>query len=170
MPETTMLSRRRLIGGIGALGFAAIAGGLSAACSAATAKPVAMTVHKDPSCGCCTAWAERMTASGRFVPTLVDQASMAELKARLRVPPELAACHTSEVGGYVVEGHVPAADIVRLLRDKPVGIIGLAVPGMPAGSPGMELPGGRRDAYEVIAFTADGRASIFASYAEASSN
>ena len=77
------------------------------------------------------------------------------------LPPELASCHTTEVAGYVIEGHVPAADVLRLLRDKPAGIIGLAVPGMPAGSPGMEVPSGRRDPYQVIAFTADGRGRVF---------
>ena len=164
MSPSAPLSRRRLIGGTGAFGLVVMAGGLSAACSAAVAKPVPMTVHKDPNCGCCTAWAERMAASGSFAPTLVDQPGMAALKTRLRVPPELAACHTTEVGGYVVEGHVPAADIVRLLRDRPAGVIGLSVPGMPAGSPGMVMPDGRRDAFEVLAFGADGAARRFARY------
>lgn len=162
MSASILLSRRRLLRGAGAFGLATLAGGLSAGCGAAAARPVPMTVHKDPNCGCCSAWAERMAAGGDFAPALVDQADMVELKTRLRVPPELAACHTTEVGGYVVEGHVPAADIVRLLREKPAGLVGLAVPGMPAGSPGMEMPDGRRDAYEVLAFTADGRATIFA--------
>ena len=164
MNSTKAISRRRLIGSVGALGFAAITGSLAAACSAAAAKPVPMVVHKDRNCGCCAAWAERMAATKDFAPTLVDEADMAGVKTRLRVPPELASCHTTEIGGYAIEGHVPSADIARLLRDKPAGIIGLAVPGMPAGSPGMEMPDGRRDPFEVIAFTADGSASVFARY------
>lgn len=165
MHPTTMLSRRRLIGSASALGLTMIGGSLAAACSAAAAKPVPIIVHKDPNCGCCAAWAERMAATGDFAPTLVDEADMARVKARLRVPPEFVSCHTTEVGGYAIEGHVPAADIARLLRERPAGIIGLAVPGMPAGSPGMELPDGRRDAFEVIAFTADGSAAVFTGYA-----
>lgn len=159
---TSPLSRRRFVGHAGAVGLAALAGGLATACSAAAARPVPMTVHKDPNCGCCTAWAERMRASGDFEPRLVDEADMAAVKARLRVPPELASCHTTEVAGYALEGHVPAADIARLLAEKPAGVVGLAVPGMPAGSPGMEMPDGRRDAYEVLAFRADGAAFVFA--------
>ena len=162
MSASIVISRRGLLRRAGGFGLAAVAGGFSVACTAAATKPVPMTVHKDPNCGCCAAWAERMAASGHFAPTLVDHVNLIEVKTRLGVPPELAACHTTEVGGYVVEGHVPAADIVRLLRDKPAGIVGLGVPGMPAGSPGMEMPDGRRDPYEVIAFTADGRATIFA--------
>lgn len=166
MNSTTTISRRRLIGSVCALGIAAATGSLAIACSsAAAAKPVPMVVHKDPNCGCCAAWAERMAATGEFAPTLVDEADMAGVKARLRVPPELASCHTTEIGGYAIEGHVPAADIARLLRDRPVGIIGLAVPGMPAGSPGMEMPDGRRDPFEVIAFTPDDSASVFARHA-----
>jgi hypothetical protein len=121
-----------------------------------------MTVHKDPNCGCCTAWAKRMTESGRFSPRLIDEADMAALKVRLRVPPELASCHTTEVAGYAIEGHVPASDVLRLIATQPKGVIGLAVPGMPAGSPGMELGNGRRDRFDVLAFRADGSASIFA--------
>lgn len=165
MIDTAMLGRRRFLSHTGAFALTMAAGGLAAACSAAGAKPVPMTVHKDPNCGCCTAWSERMKATGDFTPNLVDEADIATLKANQRVPPELASCHTTEVGGYVVEGHVPAADIARLLKEKPPGVIGLAVPGMPAGSPGMETPDGQRDPYEVISFTADGRQSVFARYA-----
>lgn len=165
MPDSLSATRRRLMTGIAAAGVAVVAGGLATACAAAVAKPVPMTVHKDPNCGCCTAWAERMRADGRFAPTLVDDGDMAAVKARLRVPPELASCHTTEVSGYVIEGHVPAGDVARLLAEKPAGVIGLAVPGMPAGSPGMEMPDGRRDPYEVFAFGADGRASVFARHA-----
>lgn len=163
--DLSTMQRRRFLSGTGAVALMLFAGGLSAACSAAAAKPVPMTVHKDPNCGCCTAWAERMTASGSFAPMLVNDADMANLKLGLRVPPELASCHTTEIVGYVIEGHVPAADITRLLTEKPEGVIGLAVPGMPAGSPGMEMPDGRRDPYEVLAFKADGSATVFSRHA-----
>jgi hypothetical protein len=152
MTHRTRMSRRRWLRLAGALGLVGATGGLAAACGAAAAKPVPMTVHKDPNCGCCTAWAKRMEATGDFAPRLVDEPDMGTVKARLRVPPELASCHTTEVAGYAIEGHVPAADIERLLAEKPAGVIGLAVPGMPAGSPGME----------VLAFRADGRAFVFA--------
>jgi hypothetical protein len=157
------VTRRGVVLGSAAL-TVALAGGFAAACGAATARPLPMIVHKDPKCGCCTAWAKRMAADGRFAPTLVDEPDMAALKARLRVPPELASCHTTEVAGFVVEGHVPADDVARLLAEKPAGVTGLAVPGMPVGSPGMEMPDGRRDAYAVIAFAADGRPALFASH------
>jgi hypothetical protein len=130
--------------------------------AAAAPAPRTMTVHKDPNCGCCSAWAARMAATGRYAPRLRNEADMVGLKTRLRVPPELASCHTTQVGGYVVEGHVPAAAVDRLLRERPAGVIGLAVPGMPVGSPGMETPDGRRDPYEIIAFGADGRSRVFA--------
>src|SRR5687768_12928997 len=112
------MARRAFVSSVGAATVIIVTGGLSAACGAAVAKPVPMTVHKDPNCGCCTAWAERMTASGSFAPTLVEESDMAKLKLALRVPPELASCHTTEVAGYVIEGHVPAADIRRLLQVK----------------------------------------------------
>lgn len=157
-----LLTRRHFVVSVRALGLVAVMGGLVGACSAAAAKPVPIIVHKDPNCGCCTAWAERMELTGDFTVTLVDAADMAAVKTRLRVPLELASCHTTEVAGYVIEGHVPAADISRLLLEKPSDIIGLAVAGMPAGSPGMETPDGHRDAYEVIAFTTGGRQRLFA--------
>jgi hypothetical protein len=160
--DSLLLSRRHFVGSVRAVGLFAAMGGFISACSAAAPKRVPIMVHKDPNCGCCTAWADRMKSSGDFTVTLINSEDMAAVKARLRVPLELASCHTTEAAGYVIEGHVPAADISRLLREKPSDIIGLAVPGMPAGSPGMETPDGRRDAYEVIAFTTGGRQSVFA--------
>ena len=159
------MGRRHFLSSTGAVALTVVASGLSPACSAAAAKPIPMTVRKDPNCGCCGTWADRMTATGDFVPSLINETDMAGVKARLRVPPELASCHTTEVAGYVLEGHVPAADIARLLKEKPLGVIGLAVPGMPAGSPGMEMPDGNRDPYQVLAFKADGSASVFAEHA-----
>ena len=110
--------------------------------------PVAIKVWKDPNCGCCTGWAEHLGRNG-FVVTITDTAAMQEVKARLGVPRELASCHTAEVGGYVIEGHVPAHAIKRLITEKSPGR-GLAVPGMPIGSPGME--GGAPETYDVILF------------------
>lgn len=164
MNATTAFTRREWFIGSGALGLALGLGGW-ATTHAAPARAVPMTVYKDANCGCCSAWAEQMRAAGAFAPTIIDETDMAAVKARLRVPTALASCHTVEVGGYVVEGHVPAADIARLLRERPQTILGLAVPGMPAGSPGMEMPDGRREPFQVIAFTADGRQSVFASHA-----
>jgi len=105
-----------------------------------------------------------MQHSGRFETTMRDAPDMPALKRRLGVPDDLASCHTARVEDYVIEGHVPSEDIVRLLEQRPVGVRGLAVPGMPIGSPGMEQSGGGRDAYDVIAFRADGGRETFAHY------
>ena len=108
-------------------------------------------VSKDPNCGCCGAWAEHLRASG-FAVDLRDVTDLAPVKARLGVPSDLAACHTAEVGGYVIEGHVPASAIRRLLTREDRPGKGLAVPGMPAGSPGMEVPRAAPEEYTVILF------------------
>lgn len=135
---------------------------VAAAVPAAAA--VAMHVYKSPSCGCCKAWVERMKEAG-FAVTVTDLSEMAlqQEKARRGVSDSLASCHTAVVGEYVVEGHVPVEDIHRLLREKPA-ITGIAAPGMPRGSPGMEVPGGVKDAYNVIAFTKAGKSSVFAKH------
>lgn len=151
------LTRREIVAG----GALALALPLLGEAAYAAPAPYTLTVYKDPNCGCCSAWAERMAATGRFKSALVNEADMIARKTRLRVPPELVSCHTTVVGPYVLEGHVPPADVLRLLQTRPAGVIGLAVPGMPVGSPGMEVPGGRRDPYDVLAFRADGRLSVF---------
>ncbi|HYI89676.1 MAG TPA: DUF411 domain-containing protein [Beijerinckiaceae bacterium] len=120
-----------------------------------------MVVTKDPSCGCCRGWTEHVRAAG-FPIEIVESASVGRLKARLGVPQDLAGCHTAEVGGYVVEGHVPAAAIRRLLEERPAAT-GLAVPGMPVGSPGMEVEGSPPEIYEVVLFGPSGR-QLFARY------
>lgn len=107
-----------------------------------------VNVTKDPSCGCCDGWVAHIEAAG-FPVRVVESTDMDSLKQRLGVPAELASCHTAEVGGYVVEGHVPAAAIRRLLAERP-DATGLAVPGMPAGSPGMDFPGVDPEPYEVF--------------------
>jgi len=128
--------------------------------SAAAPKPIAITVYKDPSCGCCTKWVSHLQANG-FAPEVHDRPDVEALKAGLGVPAALRSCHTAVVGKYVIEGHVPASDVKRLIAEKPAGTAGLAVPGMPAGSPGMEM-GGRVDRYDVIAFAPGGATRIFA--------
>ncbi|MBU0915551.1 DUF411 domain-containing protein [Aquabacterium parvum] len=118
-------------------------------------------VFKSPHCSCCGAWVEHMKAAGFQVKvTLVDDTSVARKRARM--PDSLASCHTAFVGGYALEGHVPAEDVKRLLQAKPAAI-GLAVPGMPAGSPGMEV-GARKDPYDVLLVDLGGRAKVFASH------
>lgn len=122
------------------------------------AKPV-VTVYKSPTCGCCGKWVIHMREAGFDVKT-TDVDDMSKVKASYGVSPELGSCHTALVGGYVVEGHVPADSVKRLLREKPK-VAGIAVPGMPVGSPGMEVPSGQKDAYDVVAFQRDGKTSVF---------
>ena len=94
----------------------------------------------------------------------MDVADPAAVKAHYQVPPELQSCHTAIVDGYIIEGHVPVAEIQRLLKERPTEIVGLAVPGMPVGSPGMEVPGGKKDPFDVVAFDRKGKTRVFASY------
>lgn len=121
-----------------------------------------MTVHKDPNCGCCGAWVDHVRSSGLRV-NVIETRDMASVKKRLGVPDALASCHTAEVGAYILEGHVPAAEIVRMLSEKP-RIRGLAVPGMPVNSPGMEVAGAPSDVYDVMQFTSNGEAKPYATY------
>lgn len=114
-----------------------------------------MTVTKDPSCGCCSGWVEHIRAAG-FPVEVIESGELNRVKVRLGVPPALASCHTAEIGGYVIEGHVPAEAIKRLLNEKAVGR-GIAVPGMPVGSPGMEVEGTAPEAYDVVFFGASGQ-------------
>ncbi len=120
-------------------------------------------VWKDPQCGCCQEWVEHLRANG-FTVEIHDVGNTAARK-RLGMPEKLGSCHTATVGGYVIEGHVPAVDIARLLRQKPQAL-GLTVPGMPIGSPGMDgaVYKGRRDAYEVLLVQGDGGTRTFAKY------
>ncbi len=118
-----------------------------------------MTVYKSPACGCCAKWVEHVEKHG-FDVTTVPTADMMAVKKKAGVPDELASCHTTIVGGYVVEGHVPAADIKRLLAQKPRAK-GIAVAGMPMGSPGMEH-GDHREPYATMLIGKDGKTSVFA--------
>jgi len=119
-----------------------------------------VTVYKSPTCGCCGAWVDHLRESG-FSVVVKEQDDLAPVKALLEIPYELQSCHTSTVGGYVIEGHVPAGDIRWLLAEQPRGI-GLAVPGMPVGSPGMEQ-GDERERFQVLLFDAQG-AEVFNAY------
>jgi hypothetical protein len=117
-------------------------------------------VYKSPTCGCCSEWVEHLSRAGYSVDARdVDQQSLYALKARSGITPELASCHTALVDGYVVEGHVPAGDIERLLAERP-NAIGLSVPGMPIGSPGMEM-GNQRDAFDTLLLLRDGTTKVF---------
>jgi hypothetical protein len=131
-----------------------------AAAQPAKGPPVRMVVYKTPTCGCCRAWVDHVQAAG-FQVEVHDMPDVAPVKAEHGVPGHLGSCHTALVDGYVVEGHVPADVIRRLLSERPQ-VAGIAVPGMPAGSPGMEM-GARKDPYDVIAFARDGKVSVFES-------
>jgi hypothetical protein len=122
-------------------------------------KPI-ITVYKDPGCGCCKSWIEHLLKHGYRVDAK-DTPDMIGIKRTLGIPDRLGACHTAIVNGYLIEGHVPAADIARLLKEKPK-VTGLAVPGMPMGSPGMEGP--RTEHYQVLSFDQAGKTKIFARY------
>jgi hypothetical protein len=134
---------------------------LLAACTgAAQAAPYVM--FRDPGCGCCKEWAAHARHGLQHEVQVREDEPMERVKARLGVPVDLASCHTTVIEGYVIEGHVPAREIARLLKEKPAGVRGLAVAGMPMGSPGMDA-GGRVQPYQVIAFGDAGR-KVFASY------
>src|SRR5262245_13349501 len=126
--------------------------------AAVQARPVAMTVYKSPTCGCCRKWVDMMKTAG-FAVTAHDIDDVEPVKDKQHVPGDLRSCHTAVVGGYVVEGHVPADLIHKMLREHP-RIAGLSVPGMVTGSPGME--GGTREPYDVVSFDAAGKAAVYA--------
>ncbi|GAB3478504.1 DUF411 domain-containing protein [Polaromonas eurypsychrophila] len=120
-------------------------------------------VWKDPNCGCCKEWVDHLQANG-FQVKVYDSGN-AQARKRLGIPEQLGSCHTASISGYAIEGHVPAADIHRLLKEKPRAV-GLAVPGMPVGSPGMDAPiyGGRKDPYDVLLVLKDGSTRTYQSY------
>ena len=130
---------------------------LSSALHAAEAPSI--EVYRDPTCGCCSAWVEHLQANGFTVNEHIEQ-DMSAVKQRLGVPPRLASCHTGVINGQFVEGHVPARDVLGL-KQRPE-LAGLAVPGMPHGSPGMET--GRQDSYEVIGLDRQGQESVVQRY------
>jgi hypothetical protein len=121
-----------------------------------------VNVYKDPNCGCCTKWVDHLREHGFTVHTTdLGANELGALKASRGVPGRAESCHTAAVGDYVIEGHVPAADVQRLLRERPALVVGLAVPGMPIGSPGMEVPGVAAQPFDVLAFDQEGRVQVY---------
>jgi hypothetical protein len=140
--------------------FAASSIGAAAQTPPAAAAPVA--VFKSPTCGCCAKWNDHMRTAG-FTVNSTDVPDVAAVKDKHGVPAALRSCHTAVVGGYVIEGHVPADVIKKLLRERPA-VVGIAVGGMPTGSPGMEDPTGKRvDSYNVMSFDKSGATKVYAS-------
>jgi hypothetical protein len=143
---------------------AEVAAESAAAASTPPPVPVAglprVRVHKSPTCGCCSAWVQHMQLAG-FAVEVVETDDLEPVRKRVGVPVGKASCHTAEVDGYFVEGHVPADDVKRLLRERPAAR-GLTVPGMPVGSPGMEVPSGETQPYAVLLVGEDGGTSEFA--------
>jgi hypothetical protein len=131
---------------------------------AAFAQANSITMWRDPGCGCCVEWAKRMEAAFGAKVNVVNSPNMAAVKSARGVPDNLRSCHTAMVRGVVVEGHVPPEDIKRLIAQRPKGIIGLAVPGMPAGSPGMDVGHNHKQRYQVFAFGPGGRRAVFATH------
>ena len=156
MRATHGLSRRHVIAA--AWGAACIP-----AISLAGAPRTAVEVWKDPECGCCKDWVAHLEANGFQVK--VNDTGNTAARTRLGVVAKYGSCHTASVGGYAIEGHVPAREIKRLLAERPVAV-GLAVPGMPVGSPGMDAPayGGRKDAYDVLLLARDGSSKVYQRY------
>jgi len=137
-----------------------IAFGIAGSASASTAARISL--YKSPTCGCCGAWVDHLRKA-KFDVAVQETADLDPVKRRAGVPAKLHSCHTAFVGDYVVEGHVPAEVIARLLVERP-SIRGLAVPDMPIGSPGMEVPGEKPEPFDVLAFDRTGATSVFASY------
>jgi len=135
------------------------AGDAASTSTVPTAKPIAIKVYKTPQCGCCKAWVQHLSRNG-FAVESMDMPDLALVKQKYGVKPALEACHTAVVNGYVVEGHVPADVIKKLLLERPK-VVGVAVPGMPAGSPGME--GAMKERYDVLTFDRAGRTRVYAS-------
>ncbi|TWO73001.1 DUF411 domain-containing protein [Caenimonas sedimenti] len=155
---TVAISRRRAV--CAAL-MLACAPGFTVA--AAPAGPTAVEVWKDPECGCCKDWVSHMEASGFKVK--VNDTGNSAARARLGIDKKHGSCHTAVVGGYALEGHVPAREVKRLLAEKPAAV-GLAVPGMPVGSPGMDgaVYGGRKDSFDVLLLAKDGTSKVYQRY------
>ena len=154
MTSQTFDRRGLLAGGAAAL----LVSGCARAASTGT-----LVVYKTPYCGCCKGWVTHITRAG-FNPTINELEDLAPVRSRYGVPFILSSCHTGVIGGYVVEGHVPPADVMRLLREKPKAL-GLTVPGMPIGSPGMEVPNGSAERYEtLLLLDRSGRTQVFATH------
>lgn len=134
---------------------------LAPAASALAEELPLMKIYKTPTCGCCGVWVDHVKAAG-FPVDVTDMRDVTPVKLQYGITPRLSSCHTAIVDGLVFEGHIPAGDIIRLLKERPAGVKGLAVPGMPIGSPGMEGP--RPERYDVLAIAEDGRTSVYATH------
>ena len=146
---------------IKAIGASVLLAVMLSGCSRTTAEPALpnVVVHKTATCGCCKLWVERLRGAG-FPVEVRDVDNLNPVKQRVGIPYGMGSCHTAEVGGYFVEGHVPMDDIKRLLRERP-DAKGITVPGMPAGSPGMEVPSGEVQPYDVVLVGRDGSTSVY---------
>lgn len=152
-----MISRRDFVGRTAGLGLLLAAGRRAWALPGA---PTTVTVYASRSCGCCADWVDHLKASG-FATDVHHEEEMDMVKDNLGVPGPVRSCHTAQVEKYLIEGHVPAEDIRRLLKERPQ-VAGLAVPGMPASAPGMARPGAPHQPYQVLAFRRDGSTEVFA--------
>lgn len=142
--------------------MSAAAGGAAQRPGPAAPKPALLAVYKTATCGCCAKWVEHMKQNG-FTVHVTDLNDLSAIKTKHGVPSSAQSCHTAVVNGYVVEGHVPAADVKRMLKEKPA-IAGIALPGMPAGSPGMEVPGIQSPGYQVLSFDKQGATRVYAKH------
>ncbi len=156
MRSMLMLSRRTFF----AVGVGSVA---VAACAPGGRSSTQLAVYKTPVCACCTAWVDHMRAAG-FEARVSELPSLRSLRSTQGVPEALASCHTALIGGYVLEGHVPAEDVRKLLAERPKAV-GLAVPAMPLGSPGMEMPHGRREPFDTLLILEGGGTRVFARHA-----
>lgn len=158
MNDKSTVTRRTLLAAASVMSI----GGLALYGCAPAARAIPIKVYKDAGCGCCKLWVAKLEGEG-FVATVEDRTELQTLKIQLGVPDDLASCHTATVDRYVIEGHVPPADIKRLLAEKPAAH-GLSVPGMPIGSPGMEVEGQPAEAYTVWLFEDSGKRTPFAQH------
>ena len=156
--EPASSARRRVLFALGAV--AAVGGGVALFLEPTPTMAEEVVVYKDPSCECCGSWARHMRQNG-FAVTVNNVDDMDPIKRKAGIPEAMESCHTAYISDYLIEGHVPAADIKRMLSERP-DIKGLAVPGMPLSAPGMDSP--EREPYSVLAFDAKGGARVFASY------
>lgn len=165
MKRRQLLSSLAAAAGVSGLGTLAAFAGTAMAAGAASPSGSALPpveVFKNPSCGCCGAWVDHLKAAG-FSVKVTEVADTAAVRRKQGLPDQFGSCHTGLVGGYVLEGHVPAREVKRLLAARPAAL-GLAVPGMPVGAPGMEVDD-QKDAYQVLLVDKQGRSTVYASYA-----
>ncbi|MEP6686957.1 MAG: DUF411 domain-containing protein [Gemmatimonadales bacterium] len=153
-----MITRRAFVAQTAGLAIASL--GAGSLLGETTGSPTVITVYKSASCTCCAKWVDHLRANG-FAPTVHDEEDMDRIKDEMAVPSDMRSCHTARLDRYVIEGHVPAADLRRLLKERP-SVSGLAAPGMPASGPGMAVAGQPLEPYEVFAFTRGDKTTTFA--------